>query len=81
MAEKTMIRQLISKWGIMSIEMSDAYERDMAVISEDGSPRYIDNETVNQHEDDLSQANTVDFEEVSETVSNEAVQENGGDPF
>lgn len=81
MAEKTMIRQLISKWGIMSIEMSDAYERDMAVISEDGSPRYIDNETVNQHEDDLTQANTVDFEEMSETVSNEAVQENGGDPF
>ena len=81
MAEKTMIRQLISKWGIMSIEMSDAYERDMAVISEDGSPRYIDNETVNQHQDDLSQANTVDFEEVSEAVGNEAVHENGGDPF
>ncbi len=81
MAEKTMIRQLISKWGIMSIEMSDAYERDMAVINADGSPSYVDNETVNQHESDLSQANTVDFEEVSETGSNEAVQENGGDPF
>lgn len=81
MAEKTMIRQLISKWGIMSIEMSDAYERDMAVINADGSPSYVDNETLNQHESDLSQANTVDFEEVSETVSNEAVQETGGDPF
>ncbi|WP_313152097.1 recombinase RecT [Lacrimispora sp.] len=81
MAEKTMIRQLISKWGIMSIEMSDAYERDMAVINEDGSPRYIDNEAVNQHESDLSQANTVDFEEPSETVSNEVIEETGGDPF
>ncbi|WAJ24027.1 recombinase RecT [Lacrimispora xylanolytica] len=85
MAEKTMIRQLISKWGIMSIEMSDAYERDMAVINEDGSPRYIDNETINQHESNLSQANTVDFEEVPETVSeavsNEVVQQTGGDPF
>jgi recombination protein RecT len=28
MAKKTMIRQLISKWGIMSIEMSDAYDKD-----------------------------------------------------
>jgi recombination protein RecT len=80
MAEKTMIRQLISKWGIMSIEMSDAYERDMAVISEDGSPRYIDNETVNQHEDDLSQANTVDFEEPV-VVNSEVVEQTGGDPF
>jgi len=76
-----MIRQLISKWGIMSIEMSDAYERDMAVINADGSPRYVDNEALNQHESDLSQANTVDFEEVSETVSNEVAPETGGDPF
>lgn len=44
MAEKTMIRQLISKWGIMSIEMEDAYTRDMAVLDENGNPRYIDNE-------------------------------------
>ena len=80
MAEKTMIRQLISKWGIMSIEMSDAYERDMAVINEDGSPRYIDNEAVNQHEDNLSQANTVDFEEPV-VVNSEVVEQTGGDPF
>ncbi len=44
MAEKTMIRQLISKWGIMSIEMQRAYEGDMGVINDDGSVRYIDNE-------------------------------------
>lgn len=81
MAEKTMIRQLISKWGIMSIEMTNAYERDMAVINEDGSPRYIDNETVNQREEDLSQANMIDFEEMPETVSNQAVEQTGGDPF
>lgn len=28
MAKKTMIRQLISKWGIMSIDMQTAYEKD-----------------------------------------------------
>lgn len=81
MAEKTMIRQLISKWGIMSIEMADAYERDMAVINEDGTPQYIDNEPVSQHESDLSQANTVDFEEVQEPTGHEEVEETGGDPF
>lgn len=44
MANKTMIRQLISKWGIMSIEMQEAYDKDSAVIREDGTPDYVDNE-------------------------------------
>ena len=44
MAYKTMLRQLISKWGIMSIDMQNAYESDMAYIKEDGSKEYIDNE-------------------------------------
>lgn len=43
MAYKTMLRQLISKWGIMSIEMQNAYEGDMASI--DGEKKsYIDND-------------------------------------
>lgn len=42
MACKTMLRQLISKWGIMSIEMQKAIESDMGVISEGGSVDYID---------------------------------------
>ena len=42
MAYKTMLRQLISKWGIMSIDMQTAQERDMAVITETGF-EYIDN--------------------------------------
>ena len=43
MAYKTMLRQLISKWGIMSIEMQNALESDMAVINEDGTKDYFDN--------------------------------------
>lgn len=43
MACKTMLRQLISKWGIMSIEMEKAYEGDMAAINEDGTYNYVDN--------------------------------------
>lgn len=42
MACKTMLRQLISKWGIMSIEMQKAVESDMGVISENGAVDYVD---------------------------------------
>lgn len=42
MAYKTMLRQLISKWGIMSIEMQNAFDADMAVINEDGTKDYVD---------------------------------------
>lgn len=45
MAYKTMLRQLISKWGIMSIEMQEAYTKDMAEIKMNGDYNYIeDNE-------------------------------------
>lgn len=44
MAFKTMLRQLISKWGIMSIEMQRAYEGDMAEIRGDGTNSYVDNQ-------------------------------------
>jgi recombination protein RecT len=44
MARKTMLRQLISKYGIMSTELQNAYESDMAYIKEDGSKVYFDNE-------------------------------------
>lgn len=44
MGFKTMLRQLISKWGIMSIEMQTAFEKDMAVISESGQTQFIDNQ-------------------------------------
>lgn len=43
MAYKTMLRQLISKWGIMSIEMQNAYEADMTIVRDDGSRTYPDN--------------------------------------
>lgn len=54
MALKTMLRQLISKYGIMSIDLQNAYESDMAVINEDGSKDYVDNK------DDIPDANIVE---------------------
>lgn len=43
MAYKTMLRQLISRWGIMSIDLQTAIDKDMAAIHEDGSVDYVDN--------------------------------------
>ena len=42
MAYKTMLRQLISKWGVMSVDLQKAYEADEALIKEDGTAEYID---------------------------------------
>lgn len=44
MAYKTMLRQLISKWGIMSIDLIQAIDADMAVIREDGTADYVEME-------------------------------------
>ena len=44
MAFKTMLRQLISKWGIMSIDMQQAVEKDMATINTDGTYEYVEND-------------------------------------
>lgn len=43
MAYKTMLRQIISKWGIMSIDLQKAIDGDMATINDDGSVDYVDN--------------------------------------
>ncbi len=44
MAFKTMLRQLISKWGVMSIEIQEAMTKDMTVVKEDGTYDYVDNQ-------------------------------------
>ena len=46
MALKTMLRQIISKWGIMSIDLQTALDNDMAVIRQDGTAEHVENETV-----------------------------------
>lgn len=43
MSFKTMIRQLISKYGPMSVDMERAYVGDQAVIDDNGNPEYVDN--------------------------------------
>jgi recombination protein RecT len=44
MAEKTVLKMLLSKWGVLSVEMGQAIKSDSAVLGENNSVRYIDNE-------------------------------------
>ena len=60
MAYKTMLRQLISKWGIMSIELQTAIDKDMAAIHEDGSVDYVDNSVDYEASPEASQAPVVE---------------------
>lgn len=70
MAYKTMLRQLISKWGIMSIDLQDAIDSDMAVIREDGSRDYV--ETV---QPDAVEEAAVPQEENAAVQKDDAAQE------
>lgn len=63
MAEKTLIKHLLSKWGILSTELIQAMDADMAVINEDGSKNYVETE-----EPTIIEA---DPETVTETVNTE----------
>lgn len=78
MAHKTMLRQLISKWGIMSIEMQTAMEKDMAEIKENGDYEYIDNEVDTSTE--LIQEQQVEVKQ-EETEPNNAETEKDADFF
>lgn len=65
MACKTMLRQLISKWGVMSIEMQQAYEADQAVIREDGKAEYVEAAVV---EGEFSESAAVQPEPIPEAA-------------
>lgn len=64
MAHKTMLRQLISKWGTMSIDLQKAIDKDMAVIQEDGSADYVENAA-----DEIDNDNVVAEQEIKEVQS------------
>lgn len=62
MAYKTMLRQLISKWGIMSIDLQNAFEHDMTFTDESGTVNYvqaddvIDSPTADEKEETADEA-------------------------
>lgn len=73
MAQKTLLRQLISKWGVMSIEMLRAFEADDAVINQNLTPQFVQEEPeiVNEEAEIIKEEKPV---VISEETSNQ-------DPF
>ena len=78
MAYKTMLRQLISKWGVMSIDMQTALDSDMAVINEDGTKEYVEIDEgmiVEGSAEEMESANVGEGEEVAKKQTTEQPQQ------
>ena len=72
MATKTVLKSLLSKYGILSIEMQTAVKADQAVIheTEDGEPEfeYIDaTYTVHEDDEELPESEEVPADEDAES--------------
>ena len=75
MAYKTLIKQLLSKYGAMSVEMSKAVVNDQAVIEEENNPIYVDNIDVPEKGvNPFTEGGVIDVEE-SEVINVEEARE------
>ena len=68
MMEKTILKRLLSKYGVLSVEMEQAIKSDSAVLGENDAVRYIDNE---ENAIDMEKAQAVaekfaDFQDVTD---------------
>lgn len=68
MAKKTVLRQLLSKWGIMSVELQEAYIKDQTEMKADGTYDYIDSTNGNDKSKEYQN-------DTSEQVSNKQQQQ------
>ena len=75
MGIKTMLRQLLSKWGMMSLEMQKAYEADGGVLNQDGTIDYVDSVDA-EPQSQQSQNTPVSVE----SVANEVVEAPAAQP-
>ena len=73
MAKKTIIRQLLSKWGIMSVEMQQAYDNDQATFDAKGVRDYVDSKDLKEEtvEDVMSQQININASESFDVVDDE----------
>ena len=73
MACKTMLRQLISKWGLMSVDMQKAFDADGGVIGDNGEITFSDSERETeqqpQQSDNIIDAEVVTGPEVEESFA------------
>jgi recombination protein RecT len=67
MAKKTVLKQLISKFGIMSVEMQDAVVKDQQIIDKEGNGEYVDNNNI------IIKAEQDDRSEVLKFIQDEAM--------
>lgn len=84
MALKTVLKLLISKYGIMSIDMQSsnltkAMEADQAVIHDDGSMIHVDNGQ-NEPVQDFDEAMAQQNEETPDTIDAPAMEFDAGEP-
>lgn len=77
MAKKTMLRQLISKWGVMSTEMQTAFESDnkAARITDSGNFEVIEIEEETAPEPEKTAENAVSLTEVQATPDEISIDE------
>ncbi|HGH0452581.1 TPA: recombinase RecT, partial [Clostridioides difficile] len=81
MAVKTVLKRLLSKYGILSIEMQKALETDQAVIKDDNSVEYVDRQVEEEIEENANKK-TIDMTteekekaiEIKESKPEEATQ-------
>ena len=67
MALKTVIKLLLSKWGILSVDMQRAIQDDQKVYDEDGEGTYGDNKPdIVEAQDPFETESTVDDSEVED---------------
>ena len=71
MACKTMLRQLISKWGLMSVEMQKAFDADGGVIGDNGEITFSDSERETEQQQPQPD-NIIDAEVVTEPEAEES---------
>ena len=71
MACKTMLRQLISKWGLMSVEMQKAFDADGGVIGDNGEITFSDSERETEQQPPQPD-NIIDAEVVTEPEAEES---------
>lgn len=73
MALKTILKRLISKYGIMSIEMQTAVLNDQAVMDESNNPKYVDNQVQQEIEENANKT-TIDMGAVVDTEFKEVAE-------
>lgn len=79
MAMKTVLKQLLSKYGLLSVELQQALEADQAVIDEKGNKEYVDNTDYQENTDtgEIIKEDSEDVKKAKEVMEkrNKAKQE------